>query len=190
MEPWLIVVIVVVVILFILVAWVIGKYNLLVKARNRVKNSWSQIDVQLKRRFDLIPNLMETVKGYAGHEKSIFDEFAKARNMYQAAASEGNISDMAKADGALGKTLGRLMMVTESYPQLKADKHFSDMMAELRGCEDKIAYSRQFYNDVVLTYNNSRETFPTIIIANMFSFKEADFFKVQEEEKENVKVKF
>ena len=174
----------------ILILAIISTYNGLVKARNRVKNSWSQIDVQLKRRFDLIPNLVETAKGYAAHEKGIFDEFAKARNAFSQANNQGDVQKMAQANDALGGVLTRLMAVSESYPDLKADKNFGKLMDELKTTEDKIAYSRQFYNDVVLTFNNLREVFPKNIVANMFNFEKADLFKINESEKENVTVSF
>lgn len=174
----------------VLLVAIVGLYNKLVVARNKVKNSWSQIDVQLKRRFDLVPNLVETVKGYSEHEKGIFEEFAKARNAYNSASQESNVDGMAKADGMLSSALSRLLAVSEAYPKLKADAHFSELMVDLKDCEDKIAFARQFYNDVVLSYNNLREVFPNNIVAGMFGFKEAELFKTTEEEKEVVKVKF
>ncbi len=186
----LIIVLVLLALLVLIVLWAIGLYNRLVKSRNKVKNSWSQIDVQLKRRFDLIPNLVETAKGYAGHEKSIFEEFAKARNAYHKASEQNSVQGMAEANGMLSSALSRLLAVSEAYPELKADKHFTELMGDLRGCEDKIAYSRQFYNDVVLSYNNLREVFPNNIIAGIFNFKEAELYKILEAERENVKVKF
>lgn len=177
---------VVVVLLFAIVSM----YNGLVKMRNKVKNAWSQIDVQLKRRFDMIPNLVETVKGYAKHESGIFEEFAKARNMYNQASQEGNVEGMAQANNALGGTLSRLLAVREAYPELKANTHFQALMGDLKDTEDKIAYSRQFYNDIVLKFNNFREVFPRVIFANMFGFKSAAFFEVQQDERQNVKVSF
>ncbi len=186
---WIIPVVILVVVV-LLVVFVISIYNKLVVSRNKVRNSWSQIDVQLKRRFDLLPNLMETVKGYAKHEKDIFEQFARARSMYDNASKSEDVTGMAQADSALSRTLGRLIAVSEAYPELKADKHFSEMMGNLKETEDKIAFSRQFYNDVALSYNNMREVFPTIIIANMFNFKMADYFKAEDESRENVKVSF
>ncbi len=186
-----IVIAVIVVILIIwLVSWFIKTFNKLVKSRNKVRNSFSQIDVQLKRRFDLIPNLVETVKGYANHEKSILEEFAKARQMYQHAANTNNINEMADASNMITNTLSRLMIVKEQYPELKADTQFNKMMSELKDTEDKISYTRQFYNDVVLQHNNLVEMFPTSIVANMKNFKTEEFFKVNEAERENVKVNF
>lgn len=170
-----------------LVSWFIKTFNKLVKSRNKVRNSFSQIDVQLKRRFDLIPNLVETVKGYASHEKSILEEFAKARQIYQGANS---VAEKADASNMISNTLSRLMVVQEQYPALKADAQFNKMMSELRDTEDKIAYSRQFYNDVVLQHNNLIEMFPSSIVANMKNFKTEEFFKANEAERENVKVSF
>ena len=181
---------VVAVLIIAIIAWFIGCYNKLVKQRNRVKNSWSQIDVQLKRRFDLIPNLVETTKGYAKHESGIFEEFARARNVYAQASEKGNIQGMSEANNMLTATLSKLIAVSEAYPELKANTHFASMMNELSETEDKIAYARQFYNDVVMTYNNMREVFPSSIVANMFAFKEAEFFKADEASRENVKVQF
>ncbi|HHU59388.1 TPA: LemA family protein [bacterium] len=189
MEKWIIPGIIILVAI-ILIMLVVSTYNKLVKSRNRVSNSWSQIDVQLKRRFDLIPNLVETTKGYASHEKGIFEEFAKARNAYNSAAKISSVEGMAEANNMLSSTLSRLLAVSEAYPELKADKNFAEMMSNLKETEDKIAYARQFYNDVVLTYNNLREVFPSNIIANMFGFKESDYFKAAEVERENVKVEF
>lgn len=190
MGLWIILGVLLVVVVF-LVLWIIGIYNKLIKSRNRVKNSWSQIDVQLKRRFDLIPNLVETTKGYAKHEAGIFEEFAKARNAYHKASESGSVEGVAQANNMLSSTLSRLLAVSEAYPDLKADKNFATMMEELKVTEDKIAYTRQFYNDVVLTFNNMREVFPNNIIANMFNFKEAELFKVDDDiERKNVKVSF
>ena len=189
MIKWIIIGIVVVLILAV-IAWFIGCYNKLVKARNKVKNSWSQIDVQLKRRFDLIPNLVETAKGYAKHESGILEEFAKARNVYAQASQTGNVAGMSEANNMLSATLSKLIAVSEAYPELKANTHFSSMMEELSNTEDKIAYTRQFYNDVVMSYNNLREVFPSSIVASMFGFKEAELFKTDEASRENVKVQF
>lgn len=177
----LIIGIVIVVIVLILVFWMISVYNNLVKMRNKVRNGWSQIDVQLKRRFDLIPNLAETVKGYANLEKGIFEEFAKARGLYAQASQTGNVAQAAEANASLGGTLSRLLMVQERYPELKANTNFQDMMRQLKDTEDKISYSRQFYNDVTMTYNNKIEMFPSNIIAGMFNFKAAEFFEVKDE---------
>ena len=189
MIKWIVLGVVIVLVIFI-IGWFISVYNKLVKARNRVKNSWSQIDVQLKRRFDLIPNLVETAKGYAKHEKDIFEQFAKARDVYAQASSKNDVAGMSEANGMLGSALSRLIAVSEAYPELKANTNFSTLMNELTETEDKIAYTRQFYNDVVTTYNNLREVFPSSIVAGMFNFKEAELFKVDEASRENVKVQF
>jgi LemA protein len=186
-----IVLIAVAVVVVLLLIWVISAYNKLVQLRNKVRNGWSQIDVQLKRRFDLIPNLAETVKGYANLEKGIFEEFARARGLYAQAAKSGNVEGMAEANNSLGGTLSRLLMVQERYPELKANSNFQDMMKQLKETEDKISFSRQFYNDTVLAYNDRTELFPTNIIANMFKFKPAQFFEVNvEAQREAPRVSF
>lgn len=182
---------VVAVLVILIVIWGVSTYNKLVKGRNKVKNQFSQIDVQLKRRFDLIPNLVETVKGYAAHEKDILEKFAQARTMYQTARADGDVEKMAKANSFFGGGINALVnAVKEQYPQLQANQNFQNLMKELKETEDKIAYQRQFYNDVVLSYNNSRELFPSSIIAGMFNFKEEKFFETDEASRENVQVKF
>ena len=183
---------VVLILIIALVSWGVKAYNNLVKGRNKVKNQWAQIDVQVKRRFDLIPNLVETDKGYAKHESEILTQFADARKMYASAKDNNSASEMAKADANLSKALSIFVnAVTEQYPQLKADVNFNSLQAELRETEDKIAYQRQFYNDVVMSYNNLREVFPTVIIANMFNFKEAELFNTTDEVRDNApKVSF
>ena len=187
MIGWVILGVVAVLVLAVIM-WIVSVYNKLVVARNKVKNSWSQIDVQLERRFALIPNLVETVKGYTKHEKDIFDQFAKARNVYQQA--NGSVATASEANSMLTSALSRLIAVSEAYPELKADAHFKEMMSELSETEDKVAYTRQFYNDVVMTYNNKREVFPGSIVASMFGFKEAELFKAGEESRANIKVQF
>lgn len=183
--------IVVAVIVVLLIFWMIGVYNKLVQMRNKVRNGWSQIDVQLKRRFDLIPNLAETVKGYANLEKGIFEEFAKARGLYAQASQTGNVEQAAEANATLGGTLSRLLMVQERYPELKANTNFQDMMRQLKDTEDKISFSRQFYNDTVLSYNNKLEVFPNNIVAGMFKFEAAKFFEVRDEsQREAPRVQF
>lgn len=183
--------VVVVILLIALVVWGIKVYNKLVRMRNQVKNQFSQIDVQLKRRFDLIPNLVETVKGYATHEKDILEKFAQARTMYQAARQNDDVAGMAEANSFFGSGINALVnAVHEQYPELQANENFQNLMAELKDTENKIAYQRQFYNDVVLSYNNLRELFPSSIIANMFSFKAEKFFECDETSRENVKVQF
>lgn len=184
---WIIIIVAIVIIGF----WIVSVYNTLIQSRNKVKNSWAQIDVQLKRRFDLIPNVVETVKGYAKQEKEIFMQFAEARKMYDKGSQSGNVNDMAQANSMLGQTLGRLAVVVEQYPNLKADQGFLKLQDTLKETEDKISFTRQFYNDVVLSYNNRREVFPSNLIAGMFKFKEADLFKLDDaSERQNVKVSF
>lgn len=189
MVGWIVLGVILVVVLFLIV-WVVSVYNNLVKGRNRVENSWSQIDVQLKRRFSLIPNLVETVKGYTKHESEIFGEFAKARNLYTEASKSQNVEEMSQANNMLNSSLSRLIAVSESYPELKANTNYTKMMEELSDTENKISYARQFYNDCVNTYNNSREVFPNVIIANMFNFAKKELFKAEEESRADVKVQF
>lgn len=180
---WIILLVVVV----LIIAYVIGVYNNLVGLRNKVKDQWAQIDVSLKRRFDLIPNLVETVKGYTKHESETLEKVIKARSAYASATTpEGQM----KADGELTQAISKLFALSESYPDLKANENFKDLQAQLTETEDKIQYARQFYNDVVLQYNNKIEMFPSNVIAGMFGFKNEAFFKVDETERENVKVKF
>lgn len=184
MPIWLIVILVIVV---VLILWVIATYNSLVTFRNRVKDAWSQIDVQLKRRFDLIPNLVETVKGYTKHESETLESVIKARNTYMSATLP---EDQMKADGELTKAISKLFALTESYPDLKANTNFMDLQKELNETENKIAMSRQFYNDIVMQYNNKVEMVPSNILANMFHFKKETFFEADKTERENVQVKF
>jgi LemA protein len=158
--------------------WVVGIYNGLVRLRNIVKNAWSQIDVQLKRRHDLIPNLVETVKGYAGHEKSTLENVTQART--RAVAATG-VEAQAKAEGELSAALGRLMVVVEQYPDLKANQNFLALQEELTSTENRISFSRQHYNDSVMTYNTRIESFPQNIIAGMFNFVRETFFELQDE---------
>lgn len=179
---WIIIAVVVVLIIFL-----VSTYNNLVVLRNRVKDQWAQVDVQLKRRFDLIPNLVETVKGYAKHENSTLKEVIEARNKFQSATTPEE--EMA-ASGDLNKALSRLMVLTESYPELKANENFLSLQADLKDCEEKIAYARQFYNDTVLSYMNKVEMFPSNIVASMFSFKEMKYFEIAEGEKAAPKVSF
>jgi LemA protein len=182
--------IVILVIVIILVFICIGIYNGLVGARNQVKNAWAQIDVQLKRRHDLIPNLMETVKGYMEHERGTLEAVTNARTAAQSMANAG-IADRAKAEGELGGALSRLFAVAESYPTLKANENFLALQEELASTENKISFSRQFYNDTVLKFNNMIQMFPSNIIAGMGGFKEGEFFEVKAaEEREVPKVSF
>lgn len=161
--------------------WWFTTYNKLVEARNKTKTQWAQIDVQLTRRFDLIPNLVETVKGYATHESDIFTQFADARKMYQDANKNQSVEGMVEANEKLAKSLNIMVhSVSEQYPELKADKNFNSLMAELKTCEDKIAHQRQFYNDTVYMYNNLCEKFPSSIVASRKGFKTAELFNVKE----------
>lgn len=162
-------------------------YNGLVNLRNRVKNAWSQIDVQLKRRTDLIPNLVETVKGYATHEKSVFENVTKARSSLMNATG---VQESAEANNQLTGALKSLFAVAENYPDLKASQNFRELQAQLTETEDKIAYSRQFYNDTVLRYNNKVQMFPSNILASLFKFNEAEFFEIAEGERTVPEVKF
>ncbi len=184
MPVWLIIIIVIVI--FVLL-WIMSTYNSLVSLRNKVRDQLAQIDVTLKRRFDLIPNLVETVKGYAKHEKDTLEEVVKARNAYTTAETT---EDQLKADGELTRGISKLFALAEQYPELKANENFINLQEELTATEDKIQYARQFYNDEVMKYNNKIEMFPSNIIANMFGFKRGDFFEASQEEKANVKVKF
>ncbi|NOZ86737.1 MAG: LemA family protein [Deltaproteobacteria bacterium] len=162
----------------ILVLALVGMYNGLVRLRNTVQEAWGQIDVQLKRRHDLIPNLVQTVKGYMKHEQETLEKVIKARQM---AVDAKNMGERMQAENMLTNTLRSLFAVQENYPQLKADQHASQLMEELTSTENKIAFARQRYNDVVLQYNNKRESVPSNVIAGMFNFKEADFFKEEDE---------
>lgn len=162
-------------------------YNSLVRVRNQVRNAWAQIDVQLKRRNDLIPNLVETVKGYAKHEKGVFTEVTKARTQMMNA---NTVEEKADASNMLSGTLKSLFAVAENYPQLKANENFLQLQEELSGTENKIAYSRQHYNDMVMKFNTKVEVFPNNLIAGIFSFKQEKSFEATAEEKKNVKVQF
>ena len=181
------IIIVILALVLIFVFYVIGIYNRLVNARNKVKDQFAQIDVQLKRRIDLIPNLVETVKGYAKHEEGTLKEVIEARNKM---ASAGNINEELEASGEVTSALNKLFALAESYPDLKANENFMSLQKDLKETEDKISYARSFYNDTVLNYNNLREQFPSNIIAGMFNFEKIDFFKADDKDKENVKVEF
>lgn len=178
---------VVVLLIVLIIGWIIKTYNNLVQLRNKVKDQWSQVDVQLKKRFDLIPNVVETVKGYASHEQETLTKVIEARN---SAINATNPSDEMSADKELSGALNKLFALSESYPELKADANFRNLQENLKDIEDKIAYARQFYNDTVLKYKNAIETFPAVLIAGMLGFKQEQFFEASNEEKENVKVKF
>jgi len=166
--------------------WVIFAYNSLVSLVNRTKEAWADIDVQLKRRYDLIPNLIKTVQGYVKHEKTVLTEITKAR----ANLMSGNMNQKAKASDQLTNALKSLFAVAENYPQLKANENFKMLQEELSGTESKIAYSRQFYNDSVMSFNIKIQRFPASIIANAFRFTKREFFKAEGKEKENIKVEF
>ncbi|MFH0887891.1 MAG: LemA family protein [Planctomycetota bacterium] len=175
----------------IIVLWLIGTYNGLVGLRNTVKNAWSQIDVQLKRRYDLIPNLVNTVKGYAKHESSTFEKVTQARSACMQASASGNIAEQAKAEGFLTQALKSLFAVAEAYPELKANQNFLALQEELTTTENKISFARQFYNDGVMQFNNKIQMFPSNVVAGMFGFKESEFFNVENpEERKAVKVEF
>ncbi len=183
MIGWIILAIVVV-----LIIAVIAMYNSLVSARIRVDNAWSQIDVQLQRRFDLIPNFVETVKGYMNHESETFTKIADLRTAW---AGANTVSEKAALDNQLSDTLKTIMAVSENYPDLKANQNFSELSEELRNTENKISFARQFYNDTTTRYNEKLQIFPSNIIANIFNFKERDLFEVENAEvKKNVKVDF
>ena len=164
------------VLLFLL--WVAGAYNALIRLRNQLENAWAQIDVQLKRRHDLIPNLVETVKGYAAHERRTLENVIQARNM--AVAAKG-VSERAEAENFLTGTLKSLFAIAEAYPNLKADQNFLRLQEELTSTENKVAFSRQFYNDSVMNFNTRIEMFPTNIIAGIFNFTRREFFEVKAE---------
>lgn len=191
---------VIVAIAVVLVLWVVGLYNGLVKLRNRYRNAFSQIDVQLKRRYDLIPNLVETAKGYMKHERETLEAVIAARNQaagarQAAAASAGGDPDairaLSAAEAGLGAALTRFSMLQEAYPDLKANANMMQLTEELTSTENKIAFARQAYNDAVMNYNNRREMFPGSLIAGAFNFTEAQLFEVKDEsERENVKVSF
>ena len=178
----------VIVILVVIILAIIAMYNGLVQAKMKTENAWSQIEVQLQRRFDLIPNLVEAVKGYMQHESEVLTKVTELRTSW---ASASTVGEKAELDNQLSGTLKTIMAVTENYPDLKANQNFSELQEELRSTENKISYSRQFYNDSVTMYNTKLQVFPTNIIAGMFNFTPADLFKTTSEEaRQNVKVDF
>ena len=186
MIAWIIIGVIVV----ILVISIIATYNGLVGLRNQTKNAWAQIDVQLKRRHDLIPNLIETVRGYMQHERGTLEAVTNARNLAQSVANAGP-GERAAAEGQLSSALARLLVVVENYPNLKANQNFLALQEELTGTENKISFSRQYYNDSVLKFNNKTQMFPSNIIAGMSGFKQGEFFEVEaSEEREAPKVSF
>lgn len=181
---WIILAIVVI----ILIVAIISMYNSLVQSKTKVDNAWSQIDVQLQRRFDLIPNFVETVKGYMNHEKNTLEKIAELRTSW---ANTKSISEKADLDNQLSTALKTIMAVSENYPELRANQNFSELTEELRNTENKISFARQFYNDAVTMYNTKLQVFPSNIIAGMFNFTARDLFKAESDEaRKNVKVDF
>jgi LemA protein len=172
---WALIVLLALVLLVFLI--LVGLYNRFVRLRNRVDNAWAQIEVQLKRRWDLIPNLVETVKGYAAHERGTFEAVTEARTRAQQAQTP---AESAQAEGILGQALGRLFAVAEAYPELKASQNFQELQGQLEETENRIAVSRQVYNDTVLTYNNAIQTFPGVVLAGPFGFRIREFFDVED----------
>lgn len=183
MVPFLIILAIVVV----LAIFVIVTYNSLVALRNRIENAWAQIDVQLKRRYDLIPNLVETVKGYATHEKETLERVIQARNM---AMSANSVGEHAEAENMLTGALKSVFALSEAYPDLKANQGFLQLQEELTGTEGRIAYARQFYNDTVYKYNTKIQSFPANVLANMFKFSEREYFETDDETRGPVQVQF
>jgi LemA protein len=174
--------------LVVIVVIFVGFYNSLISLRNRCDNAWAQVDVQLRRRYDLIPNLVETVKGYAKHEREVFQRVTEARSK---AVNAGSVKERGEAENMLRGALKSLFAVVENYPELKANQNFLMLQEELAGTEGKIAYARQFYNDSVMKFNVKQQVFPSNIIAGMFNFKEKEYFEIEEAEaKGPVKVQF
>ncbi len=179
---------IIIAIIVVLLIVIVGMYNGLVTSRNKVKNAWSQIDVQLQRRFDLIPNLVDSVKGYMKHEEGVLAKVTELRTSW---ANATTIGEKAELDNQLSGALKTIMAVSENYPDLKASRNFNELQEELRNTENKISYSRQFYNDSVTMYNTKLELFPTNIIAGMFGFKAEELFKAESDEaRKNVRVDF
>jgi LemA protein len=174
-------------IVVLLVLMLVGMYNKLVRLRNRCENAWAQVDVQLRKRYDLIPNLVETVKGYASHERAVFDEVTQARTAAQQAQGP---AAQAQAEDVLTAAIGRLFAVAEAYPQLRATENFQQLQAQLSDIEGQIAVARQVYNDTVLTYDTARETVPTSIIAGLFNFREREYFETEGASREAPQVSF
>lgn len=182
MAGWIVIGIVV-----LLVLYVVYLYNKLVVLRNRINNAWSQIDVQLRRRYDLIPNLVEAVKGYASHEREVFERVTEARAK---AIAAGSVGEQSQAENMLTGALRSLFAVAEAYPQLRATENFQQLQEELSGTESKIAFARQFYNDTVLRYENLRQSFPTTLLAGALGFGSREYFEMEEAAREPVKVQF
>jgi len=187
MDPisWIILIAIVAIVL-----WIVGVYNGLVTLKNRADEAWSDIDVQLKRRYDLIPNLIETVKGYAGHEKTVFENVTKARTAAVAAEQAGDPKKIGEAENFLSSTLKTLFAVAENYPQLKASENFLELQRELTDTEDKIQAARRFYNANVRDFNIRLEVFPDMLVARQLGYAKREFFEIAGVEKEPVKVKF
>jgi LemA protein len=183
----MVVVLIILVLMVLLVIFVISLYNKLVKLRNRIENAWAQIDVQLKRRWDLIPNLVETVKGYASHERETLEAVIAARN---AATTASGPAEQAANENMLTGALRQLFAVSEAYPELKANQNFLELQEELTATEGRIAYARQHYNDQVTKYNTGIETFPAVVIAGMLGFAEREYFEADDESRGNVSVEF
>jgi len=182
------VLIIAVIVLALLIIFLVGMYNSLIRLRNQVDNAWSQIDVQLKRRHDLIPNLVETARGYMQHERGTFEAITQARSR---AIGAKTVSEASKAEGTLGEALSKFMLVVENYPDLKANQNFLAVQEELTSTENKISFARQSYNDQVLFFNNKIQMFPSNIVANMFNFGKRDFFELSSPaEREVPKVSF
>lgn len=174
-------------IIVLLVIWLVVLYNGLVKLRNRIENAWAQIDVQLKRRYDLIPNLVETVKGYASHEKETLENVISARNMGMQAQGP---QEQAQAENMITGALKSLFALQEAYPDLKANQSFLELQEELTATEGRIAYARQFYNDTVYKYNTKIQTFPAVMVAGIFRFTEREYFEADDESRGPVQVQF
>ena len=174
-------------VIVVIMLWLIGIYNRFIVLRNRMQGSWAQVDVQLKKRYDLVPNLVETVKGYAKHEREVFQNVTEARSR---AIGAGTVGDQAQAENLLTGALKSLFAVAEAYPELKANQNFLKLQEELAAIEDKIAYARQHFNDVVLAFNTLRQRFPEVMVANMFSFSSGDYFEIEEAARAVPKVDF
>ena len=182
---WVVIIIAVVVVLLVLVF--LGMYNKLVRLRNRSENAWAQVDVQLRKRYDLVPNLVETVKGYAAHERETFEAVTNARVSAQQAQG---VAQQAQAENMLTAALGRLFAVAEAYPQLRATENFQQLQAQLADIEQSIAIARQVYNDTVLSYDNALETVPTNVIAGLFNFNPREYFQTEDATREAPRVQF
>jgi LemA protein len=180
--------VIVVVLVVLLLLYTVATYNGLIKLRNRIEAAWAQIDVQLKRRYDLIPNLVETVKAYAGHERSTLEAVIAARN--RAMAAPDGSHEQAAAENAISGALRQLFALSEAYPDLKANQNFGQLQEELTSTEDRIAYSRQFFNDSVLRYNSKIQAFPGVILANLMGFKPREYFEADDDSRGPVRVQF